>query len=231
MCEDGRPLQEVWMVLEFCNRGTLSDAIQRGWLLSVRDGAPQPGQLDLLRALATAREVARAMEYLHSQSVLHGDLNGNNILLAGAALAPDGVDRRGFTAKVADFGLSRIITPGGYSCAVLCDVTQFVQMLSLVVSLFVPVCVISWRRCVCAASLCSSMCRVQCRRHGAELLIAVSPASHTAVHVAFHALQRTRRSSRARTAPSRTWHPRSSQKPHTARQQMCTPLASCFLSC
>ncbi|WIA41989.1 hypothetical protein OEZ86_009290 [Tetradesmus obliquus] len=111
VCEDGRPLQEVWMVLEFCNRGTLSDAIQRGWLLSVRDGAPQPGQLDLLRALATAREVARAMEYLHSQSVLHGDLNGNNILLAGAALAPDGVDRRGFTAKVADFGLSRIITP------------------------------------------------------------------------------------------------------------------------
>lgn len=34
MCEDGRPLQEVWMVLEFCNRGTLSDAIQRGWLLA-----------------------------------------------------------------------------------------------------------------------------------------------------------------------------------------------------
>lgn len=34
VCEDGRPLQEVWMVLEFCNRGTLSDAIQRGWLLT-----------------------------------------------------------------------------------------------------------------------------------------------------------------------------------------------------
>lgn len=34
VCEDGRPLQEVWMVLEFCNSGTLSDAIQRGWLLS-----------------------------------------------------------------------------------------------------------------------------------------------------------------------------------------------------
>jgi hypothetical protein len=34
VCEDGRPLQEVWMVLEFCNRGTLSDAIQRGWLLA-----------------------------------------------------------------------------------------------------------------------------------------------------------------------------------------------------
>jgi hypothetical protein len=34
VCEDGRALQEVWMVLEFCNRGTLSDAIARGWLLS-----------------------------------------------------------------------------------------------------------------------------------------------------------------------------------------------------
>lgn len=39
VCEDGRPLQEVWMVLEFCNRGTLSDAIQRGWLLSGARGA------------------------------------------------------------------------------------------------------------------------------------------------------------------------------------------------
>jgi hypothetical protein len=38
VCEDGRPLQEVWMVLEFCNRGTLSDAIQRGWLLSGAHG-------------------------------------------------------------------------------------------------------------------------------------------------------------------------------------------------
>jgi serine/threonine protein kinase len=100
------------MVLEFCNKGTLSDAIQRGWLLSVRDGAPQPGQLNLSRALATAREVAGAMEYLHGASVLHGDLNGNNILLAGAPLAPDRADHRGFTAKVADFGLSRILTLG-----------------------------------------------------------------------------------------------------------------------
>ncbi|KAF6263821.1 kinase-like domain-containing protein [Scenedesmus sp. NREL 46B-D3] len=99
------------MVLEFCNKGTLSDAIQRGWLLSVRDGAPQPGELDLMRALATAREVAGAMEYLHSQSVLHGDLNGNNILLAGVPLAPEHSDHRGFAAKVADFGLSRILTP------------------------------------------------------------------------------------------------------------------------
>lgn len=116
MCEDGRPLQEVWMVLEFCNRGTLSDAIQRGWLLTLADGVPQPNQVHLLRALTTAREVAGALEYLHSQSVLHGDLNGNNILLAGVPVSAASSDQRGFTAKVADFGLSRILTPGEQSC-------------------------------------------------------------------------------------------------------------------
>lgn len=100
------------MVLEHCNRGTLSDAIQRGWLLSVCDGAPQPGHVSMLKALTTAREVAGALEYLHSQNVLHGDLNGNNILLAGAPVSQDRQDQRGFTAKVADFGLSRILLPG-----------------------------------------------------------------------------------------------------------------------
>jgi serine/threonine protein kinase len=102
------------MVLEFCNRGTLSDAIQRGWMLTVRDGQPQPGEVNLLRAVITAREVAGALEYLHSQNVLHGDLNGNNILLAGAAVSPERGDLRGFTAKVADFGLSRLLAPGGW---------------------------------------------------------------------------------------------------------------------
>eukprot|EP00879_Flechtneria_rotunda_P005240 GHRR01005525.1.p1 GENE.GHRR01005525.1~~GHRR01005525.1.p1 ORF type:complete len:858 (+),score=281.24 GHRR01005525.1:849-3422(+) len=108
VCEDGRPLQEVWMVLEFCNKGTLSEAITRGSFLCQKDHQPQPGQVNMLRALATGREIAAALEYLHSQNVLHGDLNGNNILLTGT---PVGQDQKGFTAKVADFGLSRLLTP------------------------------------------------------------------------------------------------------------------------
>ena len=52
----------------------------------------------------TAREIASALMYLHSRDVLHGDLTGGNILLISSD-----TDERKFTAKVADFGLSRML--------------------------------------------------------------------------------------------------------------------------
>lgn len=52
--------------------------------------------------LLTARDICRGMVYLHKQNVLHGDLKASNVLLC---TKPD--DPRGFTVKVADFGLSR----------------------------------------------------------------------------------------------------------------------------
>jgi len=112
VCEDGRPLQEVWMVLEFCNRGTLSDAMPaRLVAVCARwSAAARPCEHAACGERGTGG--AGALEYLHSQNVLHGDLNGNNILLAGAPICRNG-GQRGFTAKVADFGLSRILTPGG----------------------------------------------------------------------------------------------------------------------
>ncbi len=53
----------------------------------------------------TAREIASGMAYLHGMDILHGDLTAGNILLSSA----DAADARGFTAKVADFGLSRVM--------------------------------------------------------------------------------------------------------------------------
>ena len=47
------------------------------------------------------------MAYLHGLDILHGDLSGNNILLAC-----NSDDERGFTAKVADFGLARMLGEG-----------------------------------------------------------------------------------------------------------------------
>jgi serine/threonine protein kinase len=71
---------------------------------------PVPGSVNIQRVVRTASDIAAAMTYLHGQNVLHGDLNGNNILLVGANPRPG--DDRDFLAKVADFGLSRMLAPG-----------------------------------------------------------------------------------------------------------------------
>jgi serine/threonine protein kinase len=109
--------QKLFVLLLDFFRGTLADAISRGAMLATVDGIPQLGSVDVLHVLATAREIASALMYLHSQNVLHGDLNGNNILLVGSTPTP--VDTRSFSAKVADFGLSRMLAPGGLGLGIL----------------------------------------------------------------------------------------------------------------
>ena len=44
------------------------------------------------------------MDYLHGAGVLHGDLKPGNVLLKSAS-----EDWRGFTCKLCDFGLSRLL--------------------------------------------------------------------------------------------------------------------------
>jgi serine/threonine protein kinase len=126
---------ETWLLLEFCNRGCISDAVEKGWFrqqqqgpgsglqgaLAGPGGAALQQQLaadssltsksssfsgglvsaapDLPAILATAREVAAAMSYLHHKGMLHGDLTGNNVLLTAAP-----AERRGYIAKVGGWG-------------------------------------------------------------------------------------------------------------------------------
>lgn len=98
-----RPLNEVWVISEFCNRGPLLTAIERGAFLT--QPSVQYGQPNLIAVLQTLQEIAAAMYYLHNHSILHGDLTGGNVLLTASDK-----DSRGFTAKVVDFGLSRVMT-------------------------------------------------------------------------------------------------------------------------
>lgn len=59
--------------------------------------------------LRTAQEIAKGVDYIHSFGIIHGDLKLGNVLLKTHR-----VDRRGYVAKVADFGKG---------C--LCDLPQF----------------------------------------------------------------------------------------------------------
>eukprot|EP00479_Gromia_sphaerica_P008345 TRINITY_DN3127_c0_g1_i1.p1 TRINITY_DN3127_c0_g1~~TRINITY_DN3127_c0_g1_i1.p1 ORF type:complete len:287 (+),score=57.79 TRINITY_DN3127_c0_g1_i1:358-1218(+) len=59
--------------------------------------------LDYLQALRIAAEVAQGMIYLHSRNVVHRDLKPHNVL----------IDAQG-RAKIADFGLSRVLKKVGF---------------------------------------------------------------------------------------------------------------------
>ena len=56
---------------------------------------PMLGTIKMDFLLATAKEIAGGMAYLHSQDLMHGDLTASNIMLASSEK-----DRRHFAAKV-----------------------------------------------------------------------------------------------------------------------------------
>ncbi|MEW5298840.1 MAG: hypothetical protein WDW36_001918 [Sanguina aurantia] len=60
-------------------------------------------EVNYASVLATAGEIASAMTYLHARCILHGDLTAHNVMLCSSEK-----DERKWTAKVADFGLSRV---------------------------------------------------------------------------------------------------------------------------
>ena len=63
--------------------------------------------VDMEALLLTLSEVAGAMQYLHTHCITHRDLKPKNVLLQSSSK-----DRRGFSAKVSDFGLSQVQSEG-----------------------------------------------------------------------------------------------------------------------
>ncbi|KAJ9531495.1 hypothetical protein QJQ45_015041 [Haematococcus lacustris] len=112
--EDDEAITETWIVMEFCNKGSLSDAVDKGWFR--QNGSLFEANFKVL--LRSAKEVASACSYLHSLNILHGDLNCNNVLLTSSDKVQHTIgyaaalDERQWVSKVCDFGLSRVLEDG-----------------------------------------------------------------------------------------------------------------------
>ena len=99
-CKPGSYLTVI--VMEYSNKGPLTDIISRGVFLN--RSSKEMERICLRAIIRTAREVAQGMSHLHACQIVHGDLKPCNVLVRGSR-----ADCRGFSVKVSDFGLSKSI--------------------------------------------------------------------------------------------------------------------------
>jgi len=92
------------IIMELCDAGTLQQAILRQCFTGNKNGSAARSKCRAM--LRTAREIARGMQHLHALGIIHGDLKPGNVLLRQST-----ADRRGFVAKVGDFGLAQRCAP------------------------------------------------------------------------------------------------------------------------
>ncbi|GFR46279.1 hypothetical protein Agub_g7833 [Astrephomene gubernaculifera] len=102
--EEHHPPSFEWhIIMEYCDRGSFSRALAS---MRFHEFVETAGYVrwDAWACLQTLKEVTKALIFLHENRILHGDLKAANVLLSSSDL-----DRRGFVAKVSDFGLSRVL--------------------------------------------------------------------------------------------------------------------------
>lgn len=90
--------------MEYCDKSSLQRALDIRKFHDPVDALHV--RLDMWSVLETLKEVLHALIFLQEKRILHGDLKAANVLLASSDR-----DRRGFVAKISDFGLSRVLKP------------------------------------------------------------------------------------------------------------------------
>lgn len=98
------PSFEWHIIMEYCDRGSYSRALANMKFHEFVSEQPGYVRWDAWATLQTLKEVTKALIFLHENRILHGDLKAANVLLSSSE-----TDRRGFIAKVSDFGLSRVL--------------------------------------------------------------------------------------------------------------------------
>jgi len=87
---------ETWLLQEWCDKGTLRSLFK----------TPRTDMHGISELFMICMEIAGAGSYLHSRGVIHGDLTSSNVLIKTSSLP------KGYTTKVCDFGLARVLEGG-----------------------------------------------------------------------------------------------------------------------
>jgi len=85
---------ELWILQEWCDKGPLGQFCV----------APLTEPQDVRMGCQMVADIASGAAFLHEHDIIHGDLTGNNVLVSSTTS-----NKRGFSCKVCDFGLARLL--------------------------------------------------------------------------------------------------------------------------
>lgn len=74
-------------MMEYCDQGSLEDAVSQGVFHLNQPASPGEGRADMACVCATLLDVASALAYLHKLHILHRDLKLKNVLLKSAEVS------------------------------------------------------------------------------------------------------------------------------------------------
>lgn len=96
------PSMEAWIMMEYCDQGSLSSFIQRKGFHRLTDKGDELAKQKMKSVIILMKQIVEAMVYLHKSGVIHSDLKSQNVFLKTSSESPLGI-----IAKIGDFGNCR----------------------------------------------------------------------------------------------------------------------------
>ncbi len=103
-----RQEKNLWLFMEFCENGDLDRYMRNNYQT-----------LNITQKYDIMVQIAKGLEYLHGQDIVHRDIKPNNILISGGDSLAEVV------AKIGDFGIAKYLDPNGETSAMSTTVGTF----------------------------------------------------------------------------------------------------------